>query len=76
VTEKSGHDRFVCVDFTDQKTGEKVNLDFDTDGSEGNLRVTDVWIHEVNGLARIRNGEKSNPIEFTPFLKEHITASE
>ncbi len=58
---------FSCADFTDQATGDKIDLDFDVESYEGQLEIVDVRIHKVNGIPRFAYGKDNNRI---PIIEE------
>lgn len=58
---------FACADFTDQATGDKIDLDFDVEPYEGQLEIVDVRIHKVNGIPRFAYDRDNNRV---PIIEE------
>lgn len=56
---------FACVDMTDVKTGELLDIDFNIDAYSQPSEVTDVLIHKVNGKPRYNYDDKGErvPVE-------------
>ena len=49
---KAGDYDYACADMKDDKSGELLDIDFDVESYDGELEVTDVRIHKVNGKER------------------------
>ena len=59
---KTGDAYYSCTDMKDTATGELLDLDFDVVADAGELDVTDVRIHKVNGEERYTYDSNSNRI--------------
>ena len=57
---KTGEYYFVCADFKDVDTGDKLDVDFDIEDLVGQLTVVDSRIHKVNGVPRYTYDDKNN----------------
>lgn len=62
---KTGSAYYSCTDMKDTATGETLDLDFDVQQEAGELIVTDVRIHKVNGQERYTYDANDNRIPAT-----------
>ena len=65
---RSGEYYYACADFTD-KSGNKIDLDFNVENTGGKLKVADVRIHKVNDVERFTYDDTGNRIPVAPALK-------
>jgi hypothetical protein len=54
------------------KTGQTLDLDFDVDAKDGQLNVTDVRIHKLEGQARYTYDEHDNRIPLAPSGQKQL----
>ena len=59
---KTGDYYYSCTDMSDGDTGDQLDLDFDIEDQNGNLRVVDIRIHKDNGKPRYTYDENDNRI--------------
>lgn len=59
---KTGNYYYSCTDMSDVATGDQLDLDFDIEEQNSNLRVVDIRIHKDNGKPRYTYDENDNMI--------------
>jgi hypothetical protein len=59
---KTGDYYYSCTDMKDVNNGDLLDLDFDIEDQNGNLKVVDIRIHKDNGKPRYTYDENDNMI--------------
>lgn len=59
---KTGDYYYSCTDMKDVKTGELLDLDFDIEDQDGELRVADIRFHKDDGIPRYTYGENDQRV--------------
>jgi len=59
---KTGDYYYSCTDMKDVKTGELLDLDFDIEEKDGQLKVADIRIHKDDGIPRYTYGKNDKRV--------------